>query len=74
MYTKATFPVGGKKRIAGLRLTTTDTDWSWGSGPEVSGPGLSMVLAMTGRRAGLADLSGEGVATMTERMPASAVG
>jgi uncharacterized protein (TIGR03083 family) len=72
MYTKANFPVGGKKRIAGLALKTTDTDWSWGTGPEVSGPALSLVLAMTGRRAGLAELSGEGVATITERMPASA--
>ena len=33
MYTKASFPVGGKKRIGGLRLVATDTGWSYGAGP-----------------------------------------
>lgn len=68
MYTKANFPVGGKKRIAGLRLVSTDSGWSYGDGPEVSGPGVSLMLAMTGRRAGLADLSGEGAAVLGSRM------
>jgi uncharacterized protein (TIGR03083 family) len=68
MYTKSSFPVGGKKRIGGLRLTTTDTGWSYGAGAEVSGPGLSMLLAMNGRPAGLGDLSGDGVATLATRM------
>jgi uncharacterized protein (TIGR03083 family) len=68
MYTKANFPVGGKKRIKGLRLVSTDTDWSYGSGPEVSGPGLAVMLAMTGRSASLDELSGEGAATLRSRM------
>lgn len=68
MYTKASFPVGGKKRISGLRLVTTDTDWSWGSGPEVRGPAMSVMLAMTGRSPALADLSGDGMATLGERL------
>ncbi len=29
---------GTKKRIAGLKLTATDVDWSHGNGPEVTGP------------------------------------
>ena len=72
MYTRASFPVGGKKRIHGLRLTTTDTGWSYGAGPEVSGPALSLLLAMTGRPAGLKELSGDGAPVLSERLTASA--
>src|SRR5664279_3825951 len=66
MYKSASFPVGGKKRIPGLRLVATDVRWSHGDGPEVSGPGLSLLLAMTGRAAGLEELSGDGVALLTD--------
>lgn len=67
MYKVASFPVGTKKRIAGLRLRATDVDWSHGDGPEVTGPGLSLLVAMTGRPGGLDALSGEGLATMRSR-------
>jgi uncharacterized protein (TIGR03083 family) len=60
--------VGAKQRIAGLTLRSTDTDWSTGSGPEVTGPQLSLVLAMTGRSAALAELSGDGLDTLRSRM------
>lgn len=70
MYTKASFPVGGKKRIGGLRLVAADTGWSFGAGPEVSGPALSLLLAMTGRAAGMSELSGEGAATLGQRITA----
>jgi uncharacterized protein (TIGR03083 family) len=59
--------IGAKRRIAGLALRATDTGWSTGSGPEVTGPHLSLALAMTGRSAALADLSGEGLATLRSR-------
>jgi uncharacterized protein (TIGR03083 family) len=59
--------IGTKNRISGLRLTATDADWSHGSGPEVSGPMLSLLMAMTGRKPVLADLSGDGVTTLRER-------
>jgi uncharacterized protein (TIGR03083 family) len=72
MYTKASFPVGGKKRIQGLRLVTTDTGWSYGDGPEVTGPAMSVLLAMTGRAAGLADRSGAGAPLLAQRMTAGA--
>jgi hypothetical protein len=72
MYTSANFPVGGKKRIQGLRLVATDTGWTHGTGPEVSGPGLSLMLAMTGRAAGLDDLSGDGATLIGQRMTAAA--
>jgi len=68
MFASTSFPVGGKRRIAGLRLVATDTGWSHGDGPEVAGPAASMLLAMTGRAAGVERLSGDGVATLAERL------
>ncbi len=59
--------IGSKRRIAGLRLRATDADWSTGGGPEVSGPALSLLLAMTGRAEALDDLSGDGLATLRAR-------
>jgi uncharacterized protein (TIGR03083 family) len=72
MYTSASFPVGGKKRIRGLRLVATDTGWSYGAGPQVSGPALSLLLAMTGRAPGLDELSGDGAAVLGQRLTAPA--
>jgi uncharacterized protein (TIGR03083 family) len=68
MYKTANFPVGTKKRIAGLRLVATDADWSHGAGAEVTGPGSALLMAMTGRSAGLSDLGGAGLATLRQRM------
>jgi len=59
--------IGTKSRIAGLRLRATDTEWSHGDGPEVSGPILSLVMAMTGRKAPVDDLAGDGVAALRSR-------
>jgi uncharacterized protein (TIGR03083 family) len=59
--------IGAKSRVDGLVLKATDTDWTHGSGPAVEGPMLSLVLAMTGRRAGCDDLTGEGVDTLRSR-------
>jgi hypothetical protein len=46
---------------AGLRLSATDADWSTGTGQEVTGPLLSIILAMSGRRQACPDLAGEDV-------------
>ena len=59
--------IGSKRRIAGLRLRATDAGWAHGDGPEVSGPLLSLILAMTGRKAVHPDLSGDGVAELGRR-------
>jgi uncharacterized protein (TIGR03083 family) len=67
-YQGSNLLIGAKKRIEGLKLQATDADWSTGSGPEVSGPAISLLLAMTGRKAALDDLSGDGLATLRERM------
>jgi uncharacterized protein (TIGR03083 family) len=66
-YKGSNLLIGSKKRIAGLTLRATDTDWTTGSGPEVSGPAIALVMAMTGRRAALDDLEGEGKATLASR-------
>jgi uncharacterized protein (TIGR03083 family) len=68
MYKGANFPVGAKKRIAGLRLVAVDPEWAHGTGPEVSGPALAILMAMVGRPAGLDELSGDGVAVLRSRL------
>ena len=59
---------GGKKRVKGLRLVATDLDWSLGSGPEVRGPGEALLLAAVGRGAALADLDGDGLQVLQQRI------
>jgi uncharacterized protein (TIGR03083 family) len=66
-YKSSNLIIGAKRRIDGVRLVATDTEWSHGSGPEVSGPIVALLLAMTGRKAALGDLSGDGVATLQQR-------
>ncbi len=71
-YKGSNLIVGAKKRIDGLRLQATDANWATGAGPEVSGPVLALVLAMTGRPAALDDLTGDGVAQLRARMTSGA--
>jgi uncharacterized protein (TIGR03083 family) len=66
-YRGSNLVVGAKRRIEGLHLRATDADWSHGSGPEVAGPIMALVMAMTGRDAAFNELNGEGVATLRER-------
>jgi uncharacterized protein (TIGR03083 family) len=66
-YQGSNMLIGSKRRISGLTLQATDAGWSHGTGPEVAGPILSLVLAMTGRTAALDDLTGDGVATLRTR-------
>ena len=62
------FPLRVKKRIAGLRMAATDSDWSVGDGPSVEGPLAALIFVMAGRTAPLEDLSGEGKQTLQSRM------
>jgi uncharacterized protein (TIGR03083 family) len=66
-YKKSNLIIGAKRRIAGLQLKATDTDWQSGDGPLVSGPLVSLIMAMAGRKAAIADLQGEGVSTLAQR-------
>ena len=68
MYKSANFPVGAKKRIAGLKLSASDVDWSHGAGPDVSGSALSILMVMAGRGIAIDELSGDGVAILRSRL------
>jgi uncharacterized protein (TIGR03083 family) len=59
--------IGGKTRMSDLTFTASDTDYSVGSGPVVEGPAISLLLAATGRKSALDDLSGPGVELLRER-------
>jgi uncharacterized protein (TIGR03083 family) len=61
------FAVNSRSLVKGLRLIATDADFRSGSGPEVGGPLLSLVMAMAGRPAVLDDLNGEGVPVLSRR-------
>jgi uncharacterized protein (TIGR03083 family) len=66
-YKNSNMIIGAKNRIGGVTLRATDVDWQHGTGPEASGPILALVMAMTGRKTALDDLTGEGVAVLRER-------
>ena len=66
-YKGSNLIIGAKTRIEGLRLQATDTEWAHGAGPEVSGPIHSLVMAMTGRKAAVTDLTGQGVPILDSR-------
>ena len=66
-YKGSNLVMGTKKRIAGLQLQATDTDWTHGEGPGVSGPIMALLMAMAGRKEAIADLAGPGVETLSSR-------
>jgi len=66
-YRRSNLLIGAKNRVAGLTLRASDAGWSTGSGPEVSGPMLALVMAMTGREAALERLSGAGLDRLSAR-------
>jgi uncharacterized protein (TIGR03083 family) len=66
-YAGSNVLIGGKRRVQGLTLQATDTDWRHGEGPLVSGPALELLLATTGRTSALEQLSGPGVADLRSR-------
>jgi hypothetical protein len=66
--TRSNLLIGSKQRVAGLTLRATDADSSSGSGPEVAGPAMAIVMTMTGRTVALDELDGEGVETLRARM------
>ena len=57
-----------KKNVNGLRLEDTDVDWAHGTGPGVQGSGEAILMVAAGRSAALADLGGEGVPTLAQRI------
>jgi uncharacterized protein (TIGR03083 family) len=60
--------MGGPRRLAGVRLVSTDTGWTLGDGAELRGPDVDLLLVAAGRRAGLEALEGPGIAVVGERL------
>lgn len=60
--------LGAGRRIKGVRLRADDIDWEHGTGPEVTGNGEALLLAMTGRRQAAEELRGPGAATLLLRI------
>ena len=56
-----------RKRYPGYRFVATDADWSVGEGAEVAGPVGGLLLLLTGRPAGLTNLSGPGADAIRTR-------
>jgi uncharacterized protein (TIGR03083 family) len=56
------------KRTAGLRFVATDSDWSIGAGPLVTGTGEAIMMAVTNRAVVAKDLSGDGAALFAQRL------
>ena len=67
MFAKSKPPLNGRMRAEGLSFRATDGNWSYGSGPEVHGPGIDLVCALAGRPYALDQLDGEGLATLRSR-------
>ncbi|GAA4368239.1 maleylpyruvate isomerase family mycothiol-dependent enzyme [Nocardioides caricicola] len=55
---------GAKKLVSRVQLVATDAYLVVGDGPEVRGPALSLLLAVSGRSGALAELDGPGVASL----------
>jgi uncharacterized protein (TIGR03083 family) len=63
-------PLPSARRVAGFRLSATDTPWSAGDGPQVHGPMAALLLVCAGRVTALPQLSGPGVPALTARLSA----
>jgi uncharacterized protein (TIGR03083 family) len=56
-------------RLDGLAFRATDAAWQHGDGAEVAGTLEALAMAVTGRRAVLAELQGPGAGILAERLP-----
>jgi hypothetical protein len=63
-------PPPSARKVAGFRLTATDTSWSAGDGPQVHGPMAALLLVCTGRAVAMPQLTGPGAAALTARVSA----
>jgi uncharacterized protein (TIGR03083 family) len=62
------WPFWARRRLRGVRVLATDTDWFAGAGVELRGPIGMLLLMLTGRtETAMPHLSGPGVHIITER-------
>lgn len=61
-------PLPSARKMAGVRLSATDTSWSAGDGPEVRAPMAALLLVCCGRRAALPQLTGEAAPDLAARL------
>lgn len=54
--------------LGDVRLCATDTSWAAGEGPEIRGPIAALLLLLTGRRAGLDRLTGDGAEALRRQL------
>ena len=66
-FAKTAPTISAKIRIRGLRLTAIDLDWTTGDGPEVTGPGEALLMALAGRGGITGELSGPGLPQLARR-------
>lgn len=59
---------GGRQRAAGFRLVALDADLTSGTGPEVRGTALALLLAVSGRPVGPTELTGAGAPAFVRRL------
>ena len=67
---EATPLFNSRRNVSGLKLYASDIGWTAGNGPTVQGAGEAIVLAAAGRKAALADLEGDGVSMLRQRISA----
>jgi uncharacterized protein (TIGR03083 family) len=67
-FAKTAPTISAAKRIRGLTLTATDLVWTTGRGPEVTGTGEALLMALAGRRSITDELSGPGVPELATRI------
>jgi hypothetical protein len=58
----------GARKARGVRLIATGVDWVYGDGPEVTGPGEALIMAMAARPDALNQLIGPGKALLAQRI------
>jgi uncharacterized protein (TIGR03083 family) len=63
------WPFRARRRLRGVRLSATDSDWTVGDGPDVRGSTGALLLLLTGRTVTLPELTGDGVTFLTARLP-----
>jgi uncharacterized protein (TIGR03083 family) len=68
MFKGSNFPVKAKRAITDLHLQATDANWSSGSGADVRGTLVDLLMAMATRTGTLASLQGDGVDELRRRL------